>query len=402
MIPADEILEALDLSRAQPGAGFLEALFARFNAKVPFENVSKIVRHADVPAPEEKPRRPEVFWRDHLALGTGGTCFARVAAFDALLTDLGFRTRRVLGRVRKMNDHAALFVETPGGETIADVGYPLPALVPAKAGLVETPTVDLRVEAGESGFEVHFEGGIPEGNRSVGIGASTAPPEEFEATWRDTFREGAIFLQEVSLRRDLGNRVLSFARGQARVDDRCSRLTVPLPAPRAAALATLFGVEEPVLSRALALAGDPGPAQPDALLTAYLETDAPVDRAFAAIGSREGYGRLLSGVAEVRDLGPTADGFRLALAASAEARGESVLEEDVSPDAAGRQVRVRRRAGGLEHRSAFRALERDGRRFLVREATLSGAREDLLRNDSLRGRFAANLAVDLLAWARML
>jgi hypothetical protein len=38
----------------------------------------------------------------------------------------------------------------------------------------------------------------------------------------------------------------------------------------------------------------------------------------------------------------------------------------------------------------------------VREATLSGRRQDLLRNDSLRGRLAGALAVDLLAWARML
>ncbi|HTY41999.1 MAG TPA: arylamine N-acetyltransferase [Thermoanaerobaculia bacterium] len=402
MIPADEILEALDLSRARPGAGFLEALFARFIAKVPFENASKIVRHADVPAPGEKPRRPGIFWKDHLALGTGGTCFARVAAFDALLTELGFRTRRVLGRVRRANGHAALIVEAPGGETIADVGYPLPALVPAKAGLVETPTVDLRVEAGDSWFEVFFDEGVPEGNRSIGIGAATAEPEAFEAAWRDSFRDGALFLQEVSLRRDLGNRVLSFARGQARVDDRCSRLTVPLPAPRAAALSPLFDVDEALLARAFALAGDPGPAETDAVLTAYLETDAALERAYAAVGSREGYAKLLSGVAEVRDLGPTERGFRLSLSAAADAPADAALEEDVSLDDAARRVAVRRRAGTVEQRSAYRVLERDGRRFLVREATLSGAREDLLRNDSLRGRFAANLAVDLLAWARML
>jgi hypothetical protein len=46
--------------------------------------------------------------------------------------------------------------------------------------------------------------------------------------------------------------------------------------------------------------------------------------------------------------------------------------------------------------------ERNGNTYLLREATLSGPREDLLRNDSQRGRLAASLAVDLLAWARML
>jgi hypothetical protein len=33
---------------------------------------------------------------------------------------------------------------------------------------------------------------------------------------------------------------------------------------------------------------------------------------------------------------------------------------------------------------------------------LSGAREDLLANDSARGRMAGTLAADLLGWARLL
>ena len=73
------------MSRAEPGSGFLEALFALFNAKVPFESASKILRNAEIEDPDARPRTPEVFWSDHLEKGTGGTCFARVAAFDALL-----------------------------------------------------------------------------------------------------------------------------------------------------------------------------------------------------------------------------------------------------------------------------------------------------------------------------
>src|SRR5262249_37541314 len=101
LLPVEEILEALDLSRAQPGSGFLAALFARFNARVPFENASKIVRDAGISDPEEKARNPDLFWQEHLELGAGGTCFARVAAFGALLDALGFSTRRVLGRVER-------------------------------------------------------------------------------------------------------------------------------------------------------------------------------------------------------------------------------------------------------------------------------------------------------------
>jgi hypothetical protein len=402
----DEILEALDLSRARPGSGFLEALFVRFNDRVPFENASKIVRNAEIADEAAKPRVPEVFWADHLERGSGGTCFARVAAFDALLTGLGFRTRRTLGQVRNANDHAALFVETPGGETIADVGFPLPALFPAAPGFVETAQAGLRIEAAPEGFQVSYEGGVPEGPRTIGIGASTAPPERFLELWRRTFRKDAPFLQEVSMRRDLGSRAVSFARGEVRVDDRHSRLVVPLPAPRAAALATLFGIDANLLARAFELAGDPAPASANAILTSYLEAAATAtpDDAYGAIASPEGYRRLLQGVAEVSDVAATASGFRLTLspgppdsAGSEAAR----VEEEVSLDPAARRISVVRRAAAFEQRSAYRAQTREGKTWLMREAELSGPREDLLRNDSLRGRLAASLAVDLLAWGRM-
>jgi hypothetical protein len=401
VIPADEVLEALDLSRAEPGIGFLEALFSRFNARVLFENASKIVRHADLADPLAKPRRPEVFWREHLDSGAGGTCFARVAAFDALLTALEFRTRRVLGRVRNPNDHAALFVETPAGETIADVGFPLPALLPPASGFVETPTVGLRIAPIPAGFEVAFEGGVPEGTRSIEIGTETVLPEEYDRVWRETFRPSAPFLQEVSLRRDLGHRVLSFARGEVRVDDLCSRLRVPLVGRRAGAVAALFEIDEKLLSRAFALAGDPEPASPDTTLTAYLETGAAVGPAFEAIATPEGYRRLLEGVAEVSPASASAAGWRWTLRAAAGSE-EGSLEEEIAPDAASRRLAVVRRSKGSEQRSSYRVLERGGRTVLAREASFPGAREDLLRNDSLRGRLAGSLAVDLLAWTRRL
>lgn len=401
MIPVEDVLEALDLSRAEPGSGFLEALFARFNAKVPFENASKILRDAEIADPDEKPRMPDVFWSDHLERGTGGTCFARVAAFDALLTALGFRTRRHLGRVRNDHDHAALFVETPAGEVIADVGFPLPALLPSRPGAVETALGGLRLTATGRGWQVVFEGGVPEGSREIEIFGAFVLEEEFRERWRSTFRPPGLFLKEVSLRVDRGNRAVSFARGEVRVDDLHSRLRVPLPAPQETALAELFGVERDVLARAFAAVGNPAPASSNAALTAYLETDASPEAAFAAIALPGGYRRLVGGVAEVVDEERTAKGYRLRLSAGG-GDPAATLEEEVTPDGDANALSVLRRGGSSESRSSWRAEERSGKTWLIREAALSGAREDLLRNDSLRGRLAGSLAVDLLAWARLL
>lgn len=403
MIPADAVLEALDLSRAEPGIGFLEALFARFNARVPFENASKILRDADVPDASEKPRTPEILWVDHLERGTGGTCFARVAAFDALLSALGFRSRRLLGRVEHDDDHAALMVETPAGESIVDVGFPLPAIVAARSGCVETALGGLRIEPTPRGVSVAFTDGVPEGPRALEIFSGPVSEERFRELWQQTFRPGSRFLSKVVMRRDLGNRVVSYAGGQVRVDDLHSRLRVPLPLPRAAGLSDLFGIDADVLSRAFAIVGEDAAPSSEPSLTAYLEVAESPGEALSAIATQEGYRRLVGGVADVVSVEPTAAGFRLTLGAPGRERdARAATVDEVSPDLAARRVRLERRTGSSVAKSSYGVEERSGKTYLIREAVLPGAREDLLRNDSLRGRWAGSLALDLLAWARML
>jgi arylamine N-acetyltransferase len=404
MLPVDEILEALDLSRAEPGIGFLQALFSRFNARVPFETASKIVRHAQVADPAEKPRRPEIFWSDHVELGAGGTCFARVAAFEALARALGFSTRKVLGRVERDFDHAALLIQEPGGVVICDVGFPLPALLPARQARVEGAIVDLEVSPTARGFRIALEAGVPEGPRALEIFDAEVSDEEFDAKWRATFDPQSRFLTSLLLRRQEQSRVVSYARGQVHVDDRHARLTVPIAPPRALRLAGLFEMDPALLQRAIDRTGEPEASSHSGSLAAYLETSATAEEAFAAVGSPAAYRRLLDGVARVVQEEPTDGGWRLALAPPGVESGNArdLLREEVWPDAARHLLRIRRRSGVSAFESQLRAEERGAKTYLIREAVFESSREDLLRNDSLRGRLAAGLAVDLLAWARLI
>jgi arylamine N-acetyltransferase len=407
----DEILESLDLSRAQPGAGFLEALFTRFNARVPFENATKILRDREVADAAAKPRLPEIFWADHLARGSGGTCFARIAAFDALLTALGFRTRRLLGRVGSDFDHAGLAVETPAGEVIADVGFPLPGLIPPGAGRVDTPLAELAVEKTERGIRVEWRDGVPEGPRALELFAPTVTEDEYAAHWRRTFAPGSRFLTLFSMRRDLDNRTVSYADAEIRVDDRHSRLRLPV-APDAAPklLAEVFGIEEELLARALAAFGGNPPPPREATLTAYLEVAAAPGEAYARIATPSGYRRLVEGVAEVISEEPTATagGFRVVLGAPGrppDSRDQA--SDELTPDPAALRMRQERRtSSGVSAHSSWAAESRGGRTYLLRELLLpaSAATDPLgfLRSDSMRGRLAGALALDLLAWARML
>jgi arylamine N-acetyltransferase len=399
VIPADDVLEALDLSRAEPGIGFLEALFVRFNAKVPFENASKIARNARVADLEAKPRTPDVFWADHLELGSGGTCFARAAAFGWLLAQLGFTSRRVLGKVRHDGDHAALLVETAAGESIVDVGFPLPAILPGRAGAAASSQGEIEVTETARGFRIELLEGVPEGPRTLEVFSAPISEEQYRNRWRETFRPGSRFLNELCLRRDLGHRVLSYALGQLRVDDLHSRLTLPLSAEPEAILAEHFGIDAGVLARAFAEVGRPA-ATGEPTLTAYLETSTSSAEAFGAIATPGGYGRLVGGVAEIVGAHETAGGFCVTLAAP-EGRAVAGFEDDVVVEAGALRVAVQRRQGAGTQHSSFRVLERGEKTYLLREMVLPGRRDELLRNDSMRGRLAGSLAVDLLAWSRL-
>lgn len=409
-LPTDEILEALELPRSAPGAGYLQALFARFNERVPFESASKIVRNAARERLEEKSRTPRIFWSEHLESGAGGTSFARVAAFDALLSELGFASRLALGRVQADFDHAALRVILDGREWIADVGFPLPALLSGVEEEVETPRGSLRVTPGARGSRVEILGGVPEGPRELEIFHAPVTAAEFLEKWQKTWRPDSKFLNAVSLHREKEGRAVSFTAGEVRVDDRHSRTRIPLAAPRAPALEELFGVDRGLLERALAITGDPEPEIISAEVSAYLEVEASPRAAFEAIGSVEGYRGLMDGVARVAGEERVGEGWRVRLlppatsgtdpeAAEVSAERETAsIDEEITPDEAGLALRVRR--GSRD--SFYQALVRGGRTFLTRRLVLEGARLDLLRNDSLRGRFAGTLAVDLLAWARLL
>ena len=157
-----------------------------------------------------------------------------------------------------------------------------------------------------------------------------------------------------------------------------------------------------VLAEAFALAGDPEPAAAAASLSAHLETAATPSDAFEAVATPEGYRALAEGVARVTGEESTPKGFRLRLAPPDGAPPEQGFEEEVVVDRPARRLAIARRGADSVLKSSYRVESREGGTWLVREAAFDSPREDLLRNDALRGRMASALAVDLLAWARRL
>ena len=241
---------------------------------------------------------------------------------------------------------------------------------------------------------MRFLTGVPDGPRRLEVFRAPVSDEAYLALWRKTFRADSRFLTNVSLFRLETARKMTFARGEVRIDDLHTRTRIPIAGERPAKLAELFDVDEEILRRALSMTGDPEPESSDARITAYLSVAATPEAAFEPLATPDGYRQLLEGVAEV-----AGEDWHFRL--SPPGAPQAGFEEEVTPDPESRALAIRRRyADGREISLSFRVEEREGVTYLVREAVLSGAREDLLKNDSARGRLAGTLAVDLLAWTR--
>ena len=386
-------LEALELPVRPPSLPYLRELFRSFNGKILFESASKIVRDRDVDDPSAKPRRPDRFWSDYLELGSGGTCFARVAAFDALIRGLGFPSRRVMAEIRFPRSHAALVVPIEGREWIVDVGYPLPEILPFDPAEYETPLGLLRMTSGKDAAVLEFAAG-PEQGRSIRFELGRAPESEFEDAWRRTFVRTSMFLSGVIVRRTAGGRVLRFHQGEVQILDEGSRTRIPLRAERGAKLAEIFDMDRGLLERALRLTGDPDPALERARIEVFREGE-DAEALLSAVASPAGYRRFAEGLGEVevRPTGEFAFEARI-VPTEGEPAVESVrYEPDRKTVTIDRELGLRRTGFQLETTAL-------GPR-LVRFAELPDAREEFLRSDLGRSRIAAILAMDLAALSRL-
>jgi arylamine N-acetyltransferase len=115
---------------------------ARAFARLPFENLTKIIKDAEAGRVEEARRTPAEVLADHQAHGAGGTCFALTATLLHLVRALGFPAEPILADRRYGADtHSGLLVWLEGKPHLLDPGYlivkPLP--IPT-AGEVRIPT----------------------------------------------------------------------------------------------------------------------------------------------------------------------------------------------------------------------------------------------------------------------
>lgn len=388
-----EILEALGVEARPPSLAFLRELFAAFNGRVLFESASKIVRDKEESSSESKPRDPEIFWREHLELGAGGTCFARTAGFDELLRSLGFDSQRILASIRAPSSHAALLVRLEGKSWLVDVGYPLPEILPLERREIEGLTGEAVFLPDREKAELKFFAG-PDAGRRIEFSLRPSSPREFREAWIRTFQAPSPFLENVLLRRQESSRVARFFRGTLEFLDSRTRTRLPAAAMPEGLLSEIFGIDAALLRKAFSFESEFDPPEPGVKIEAYLD-DRRAPELFASLATPEGYRRYLSGLGDAAIVSREDLRFRVELRAG---NGASTIEEiEIAPD--GRALAVHRREGLAE--TGFRLEETPSGPRIVRYALLEGKREEMLRSDFARSRIGAILSMDLLALSRL-
>lgn len=112
-----------------PSRGLLEAVVRDFS-RLPYENISKIIKSADQGGPAYSFRLPLEVVTDHVQRGFGGTCFSLTFLLERMLKALGFDCHKVMAHMHMgENVHCLVVVNHGGSRLMIDPGYALYAVI---------------------------------------------------------------------------------------------------------------------------------------------------------------------------------------------------------------------------------------------------------------------------------
>jgi len=199
----------------------LREILDRFS-RIPYENISKIIKLDRHFLTLERLRFPPEVLEDHLRHGLGGTCFSLTFTLQALLAGEGFSCYPVLADMSwGENVHSALIVDLEGVAYLADPGYLLamPLALPERGTvLLETPTHRVELDrTGDGRLELStIETGVRKFRYR--FSASPASPFQFLQNWLASFYWSS--LNAVCLTRREGDRMVYIHRDYMREMDR--------------------------------------------------------------------------------------------------------------------------------------------------------------------------------------
>lgn len=209
-----------DALEASPVDARVDAVYAAFVARVPYENLSNLSRRRARPAePESWPRGTDRLLRDLADHGLGGTCFSMAYALADLFRNVGANAHTVLGmHLRKEESHACTVVWGTEGPRLFDASYFLARALPVWPGAsVDDGLFRFDLEA-RCGPLMTLVQTARDGTRTplYSLIPNPAPPDAFRRAWLQTFLERPE--RAVRIARRVGHEVRWFGEEAGRVD----------------------------------------------------------------------------------------------------------------------------------------------------------------------------------------
>lgn len=254
---------ATDFARAVEGVSpvaVLERVASAF-ARLPYENLTKIVKKAESGSVEEARRRPAEVLADHYRLGAGGTCYALTSTLLHLVRALGFQAEPLLADRRYGADtHSAVLVWIDGRPHLLDPGYLLvrPLPVPREGEIIvatEFNDVILRPSANGRKVELFTRDSNQGESRStyrLTFKTEPASTSDFLRAWDASFEYDILKYPVLSRVADGRQLYLQKNHVMERSRDDVSRMELS-PEQLASEIASRFGVDADLARKALSL-----------------------------------------------------------------------------------------------------------------------------------------------------
>lgn len=231
-------------------------------ARLPYENLSKIIRYTQRGNVEDARESPAEIFAGHQRWGTGGTCFSLTGALLYLVRSLGFEADPILAdRSYGSDTHCALVVTIAGQPHLLDPGFLLVDPVPLPSTSehrIATPFHDVLLVPREAAGKVDLLTADAHRRRHR-LTFKSAPVDdaEFLRAWDESF--GWEMMRYPVLTRVQDQKQI-YVRGlYHQVRDRQGVVRQEIsPHELARRIATQFEIHPQVVTQALALWKDPG------------------------------------------------------------------------------------------------------------------------------------------------
>jgi len=199
----ERYLSALGVPRREPSRAALAELVAAHVARVPFENLSKLLRWKRLGLTSLPPL--ELFLDDVERHRLGGTCYSNNCHLWSLLVSLGYQARLCGADMRDPDVHAVIVVEVEDRDVLVDAGYAAPFHQPLPLDLVvdhhvpwghERYVLRPRDAAGRSRLDLYRDGIVKHGYL---VKPAPRSPAAFEGVIADSFRPDSTFMNAIAL-----------------------------------------------------------------------------------------------------------------------------------------------------------------------------------------------------------